>query len=161
VESVGFRSSRIRTLTGHLVAVPNEKLVNASVENISRRPHIRWLTNITITYDTPTEKVEKAVQIIRDVLNNHEGMKDDFPPRVFFNGFNDWSLNILVIVWYHPPDYWAYLAWLQKTCLEIMHKFEAEGIQFAFPTQTVYVANDDERQLKLQLLKGQTDQAQQ
>jgi MscS family membrane protein len=41
-----------------------------------------------------------------------------------------------------------------------MHKFEAEGIQFAFPTHTVYVANDDERQLKLQLLKGQTDQTQ-
>jgi len=158
VESVGFRSSRIRTLTGHLVAVPNERLVNANVENITQRPHIRWLTNIGITYDTPTEKVETAVQIIRDVLNNHEGMKDDFPPRVFFNGFNDWSLNILAMAWYHPPDYWAYQAWLQKTCLEIMHGFEAEGIQFAFPTHTVYAANDDERQLKLQLLNGLTDQ---
>jgi len=42
--------------------------------------------------------VEKAVQIIREILENHEGMQEDFPPRVFFNGFNDWSLNIMVVV---------------------------------------------------------------
>jgi len=154
VESVGFRSSRIRTLTGHLVSIPNEKIVNSNVENITSRPHIRWLTNIGIIYDTPPEKVEEAVQIIRETLNNHEGMKEDFPPRVFFNGFNDWSLNILVIAWYHPPDYWAYQAWLQRTCLEIMRRFEADGIDFAFPTRTVHLANDERQQL--QMLKGET-----
>lgn len=152
VESVGFRSTRVRTLTGHLVSIPNEKVVNSTLENIGRRPHIRWLTNITITYDTQPEKVEKAVQIILETLENHEGMHEDFPPRACFNGFNDWSLNILVVAWYHPPDYWAYNAWLQKTCLEIMRRFEAEGIEFAFPTRTVYVANDDKRQLKMQML---------
>lgn len=152
VESVGFRSSRIRTLTGHLVSIPNEKIVNSSLENIGRRPHVRWLTNIGITYDTPPEKAEMAVQIIREILENHEGMKEDFLPRVYFNGFNDWSLNILVIAWYHPPNYWDYQAWLQKTCLEIMQRFEAEGIDFAFPTKTIHLANDDKRQIKLQVL---------
>jgi MscS family membrane protein len=153
VECVGFRSSRIRTLTGHLVSIPNEKLVNSNVENITNRPHIRWLTNIGITYDTPPEKVERAVQIIEETLNNHEGMKEDFPPRVFFNGFNDWSLNITVLAWYHPPDYWAYQAWLQRACLEFMRRFEAEGIDFAFPTQTVYLDRDEKRHL--QMLKGE------
>jgi MscS family membrane protein len=152
VESVGFRSSRIRTLNGHLVFIPNEKIVSSSLENIGRRPHIRWLTNIGITYDTPPEKVERAAQIIREILENHEGMKEDFPPRVYFNGFNDWSLNILVIAWYHPPNYWDYQAWLQRTCLQIMQRFEAEGIDFAFPSKTIYLANDDKRQLKLQVL---------
>lgn len=152
VESVGFRSSRVRTLSGHLVSIPNEKIVNSSLENIGRRPHIRWLTNIGITYDTPAEKAERAAQIIREILENHEGMKKDFPPRVYFNGFNDWSLNILVIAWYHPPNYWDYQAWLQKTCLQIMQRFEAEGIDFAFPTRTIYLANDNKRQLKLQVL---------
>jgi len=155
VENVGFRSTRIRTLTGHLVTIPNEKLVNSSVENIGERPHIRWLTNIGITYDTPPDKVENAVQILREILENHEGIKEDFPPRVFFNGFNDWSLNIMVIVWYHPPNYWDYQAWLQKICLEIMRRFEAEDIDFAFPSRTIYMANDDKRQLKLKMLKGQ------
>ncbi len=155
VESVGFRSSRIRTLTGHLVSIPNEKIVNSSLENIGRRPHIRWLTNIGITYDTPPEKAEKAVQIIQDVLENHEGLQEDFPPRVYFNGFNDWSLNILVIAWYHPPNYWDYQAWLQRTCVEIMRRFRDEGIDFAFPTKTVYLANDDKRQIKLQVLRDE------
>ena len=155
VESVGFRSTQIRTLTGHLVTIPNEKLANSSLENIGERPYIRWLTNIGITYDTPPEKIEKAVQIIREILENHKGMKEDFPPRVFFNGFNDWSLNIMVIAWYHPPNYWDFQAWLQKTCLEIMRRFETEDIDFAFPSHTIYMANDDKRQLKLMMLKGQ------
>jgi len=155
VENVGFRSTQIRTLTGHLVTIPNEKLVNSSVENIGERPHIRWLTNIGITYDTPPDKVEKAVQIIGEILDNHEGMQEDFPPRVFFNGFNDWSLNIMVVVWYHPPNYWDYQAWQQKTCLEIMRRFEAEDVDFAFPSRTLYMANDDKRQLKLMMIKGE------
>ena len=158
VESVGFRSTRIRTLTGHLVTIPNEKVVSSTLENIGRRPHIRWLTNITITYDTPPDKVEKAVKIIENVLDNHEGMDKDFPPRVYFNNFNDCSLNIMVIAWYHPPNYWDCQAWIQKTCLEIMRKFEKEEIEFAFPTQTVYFANDEKRQLKLQLLSGEDTQ---
>ena len=58
VESVGFRSTRIRMLTGHLMTIPNEKIVNTFVENIGLRKKIRWLTNITITYDTPPGKVE-------------------------------------------------------------------------------------------------------
>jgi MscS family membrane protein len=152
VESVGFRSTSIRTLTGHLVTIPNEKVVNSTLENIGRRPHIRWLTNITITYDTPPDKVEKAVKIIENILENHEGINKDFPPRVYFNNFNDCSLNIMVIIWYHPPNYWDCQAWIQKTCLEIMREFEKEEIEFAFPTQTVYLANDEKRQLKLQLL---------
>lgn len=154
VESVGFRSTRIRTLTGHLVTIPNEKLVNTSIENIGMRPHIRWLTHVTITYDTPPEKVEQAVAILSGILANHEGMDPEFPPRVFFNGFNDWSLNILMVAWYHPPDYWAMQAWQQRTCLEILRRFNAAGIDFAFPSRTVYVANDDNRQIRLKMLTG-------
>jgi MscS family membrane protein len=156
VEDVGFRSTRIRTLTGHLVTIPNEKVVSLGVENIGKRPHIRWLTNITITYDTPPDKVEKAVAIIKGILDDHEGMHPDFPPRVYFNGFNDWSLNIMVIAWYHPADFWAMQEWQQRTCLEILRRFNDEGIDFAFPSRTIYLANDDKRQLKLKMLAGET-----
>ncbi len=151
VEKVGFRSTRIRLLTGHLVTIPNEKVVNSGLENIAKRPHIRWLANIGITYDTPPAKVKKAVQIIEDILKDHEGMDPNFPPRVYFNGFNDWSLNIMVIAWYHPPNYWDYQSWLQRTCLEFMQQFEAEGIDFAFPSRTLYLAGDKKRQLKFKI----------
>ncbi len=152
VEEVGFRSTKIRTLTGHVVTVPNERMVSNTVENIGRRPYIRRLMNITITYDTPPDKVERAVKIIEELLDGHEGMKPDFPPRVFFNGFNDWSLNILVIYWYHPPAYWDYCAFSQRFNMNLLRAFEKEGIEFAFPTQTVYLANDDKRQLALRTL---------
>ena len=154
VENVGFRSTRIRLLNGNLVSIPNEKVVNSEVENVGRRPNIRWLTQIGVTYDTPPEKVREAVQILRDILKDHEGVHPDFPPRVHFDGFNDWSLNITVVVWYHPPEWWDFQAWLQKTCLEILQQFDSAGIDFAFPSQTLYLANEDKRQLKLQLIKG-------
>jgi MscS family membrane protein len=153
VEDVGFRSTRIRLLTGALVTIPNEKVVNSGLENIGKRPNIRWLTNIGITYDTPPEKIEKAVAIIREIIADHEGMHPDFPPRVYFNGFNDWSLNIMVLIWYHPPNYWDFQEWVQRTCLEITRRFAAEGIDFAFPTRTLHLANDAKRQLKVELLE--------
>lgn len=155
VEDVGFRSTRIRLLTGHLVTIPNEKMVNSGLENIGKRPNIRWLTNIGITYDTPPEKIEKAVAMLRDIVADHEGMHPDFPPRVYFNGFNDWSLNILMVIWYHPPEYWQFQEWVQRTCLEITRQFSSEGIDFAFPTRTLHLANDAKRQLKLELLRGE------
>lgn len=152
VEEVGFRSTKIRTLTGHLVTIPNDRASSSTIENIGRRPHIRRLFNVTITYDTPPDKVERAVKIIEGILENHEGMHPDFPPRVFFNDFNDASLNIIVIYWYHPPDYWKSLEFAQKVNLQLMRAYEEEGIEFAFPTQTLYLANDERRQLALKLL---------
>ncbi len=155
VESVGFRSTRIRTLTGHLVSIPNEKVVNSTLENIARRPNIRWLANIGLPYDTPVEKVERAVAILRELLAEHQGMHPDWPPRVHFNGFNEWSLNVTVVLWYHPPDWWAYQGWLQATCLEIMRRFAAEGIEFAFPSQTVYLARGARREPAAEVAAGE------
>ena len=149
VEQIGFRSTRVRTLTGHQVTVPNEKMATASVENIGRRPSIRRVANITITYDTPPDKVERAVTIIREILQNHEGMDPEFPPRVYFNEFNDTSLNIVVFYWYFPPNYWDFSEFTQRVNLQVMRAFEAEGIEFAFPTTTTYLAQDDRRPLHI------------
>jgi len=157
IEDVGFRSTRIRLLTGHLVTIPNDKVVNSTVENISRRPFIRWKATVAITYDTPADKVEQAVSILKEILEDHEGMEAKYPPRVYFNGYGDWSLNIMVMAWYHPPNYWDMQEWLMQTCLEILKKFNEAGIQFAFPSSSIYLANDDRRQLKLKMLKGETE----
>jgi MscS family membrane protein len=157
VEEVGFRSTKIRTLTGHLVTIPNEKAAASTIENIGRRPYIRRTLNVTITYDTPPDKVERAVEIIKELLDNHEGMHPDFPPRVFFNDFNAASLNILVIYWYHPPEYWDFLAFSEAFNMKLMRAYEEEGIEFAFPTQTLYLANDEKRQLALRMLGKDLD----
>ncbi len=139
IEEVGFRSTRIRTLEGHLVTAPNGELANQMIQNIGKRPYIRRLMNVTITYDTPPHKVQEALEILRDILKDHEGMREDFPPRVYFNNFNESSLNIFAIYWYHPPAYWDYLAHAEKVNMELLRRYNEAGIEFAFPTQTLYV----------------------
>lgn len=144
VEEVGFRSTRIRTLQGHLVTIPNSTIANSVVENIGRRPFIRRTANITITYDSRHQKVKRAVEIIKDILANVPEVNADpeKPPRVYFNKFNDWSLNIYVSYWVRPPEYWLFYEVNQRVNLEIMKRFEAEKIDFAFPSQTLYLKKD-------------------
>ena len=154
VEKIGFRSTRMRTVEGHLVTVPNEKIAASSIKNIANRPFIRRTSNITVTYDTPPGKVERAVSIIKEILADHEGMLPDYPPRVFFDEFNDVSLNILMTYWYSPPDYWEFKAFCEKVNLKIMRAFEAEEIEFAFPTTTTYLAQDNKRPLHIDLSGG-------
>lgn len=139
IEEVGFRSTRIRTLDGHLVTAPNGELANQMIQNIGKRPYIRRIMNVTITYDTSPEKVQEALDILRGILDNHEGMDEEFPPRVYFNDYNASSLNLFAIYWYHPADYWKYLAHAEKVNMELFRRYSDAGIEFAFPTQTLYV----------------------
>jgi len=144
VENVGFRSTRVRTLQGHLVTIPNSVIANSIVENVGKRPFIRRTSNITITYGSGHTKAKRAVEIIKEVLANVPEVNTDpeRPPRVYFNKFNDWSLNIYMSYWVKPADYWLYHEVNQRVNLEIMKRFEAEQIEFAFPSQTLYVKKD-------------------
>ena len=160
IEEIGFRSTKVRTLTGHMVTIPNSNIVNDPVENIAQRKSIRRIMNVTITYDTSREKIEQAVQILRDILEEDDLREpihavidgDEFPPRVYFNDYNSESLNILLIYWFAPPAYWDYLDHAQRLNLRIFEEFERAGIEFAFPTQTVYLAGDPKRELAFQML---------
>jgi MscS family membrane protein len=151
VEEIGFRSTRLRIFNGHVVTIPNSRIVDSDVENISRRPSIRRLLNVTITYDTPPAKVRRAVEIIRQILADPEIASafnlEKSPPRVFFDEFNASSLNIRVMYWHFPPDFMQYLAHAEKFNLRLLEAFNAEGIDFAFPTQTLYLAGDPKRAL--------------
>ncbi len=156
VESVGFRSTRIRTDEGNLLSMPNSKVIDSPLTNVGRRRSIRWVANIGISYETRPDKVRRAVEILEEILHDHEGMRDDLPPRVFFNAFKDWSLNITVQAWYHPPTWWDYQAWLQKTCMEILERFGAEGIRFALPSQVMHMPDEERRPFEVRVLKGES-----
>ena len=139
VEEVGFRSTKIRTLDGHLVTVPNADIVNRTIQNIGRRPYIKQVMTLTVTYGTSPEKVREACEILKQILENHEGMHPDLPPKVVFSGFGDWALKLLVIYWYHPPEYWDFMAFSERVNFQILERFNAAGIDFAFPTSTVHL----------------------
>jgi len=145
IEEVGFRSTKIRTLEGHLVTIPNSIVANANIENVGQRPFIRRTSGITITYDSGSDKTQKAVDIIKDVLANVDEINQDpdHLPRVYFSDFNDCSLNIYMSYWVVPTDYWVYMEINEKVNFEIMKRFEAEKIEFAFPTQTLYLKQDE------------------
>ena len=156
VEDVGFRSTRIRTRAGHLVTVPNAMVAGAPVENISRRPYIRRVLNVTVTYDTPPEKMNRAVDILREMV---AARKDHFPPdrpgQVYFSEFNADSLNIVAYYWFTPPDWWEYLAFTHEFNMELLERFNAEGIEFAFPTQTLYVKGEGPITADVRLVDGE------
>jgi small-conductance mechanosensitive channel len=156
VEDVGFRCTKLRTSSDHLVTIPNSTLVNESIENVARRRTIRRQMNVTITYDTPREKVAAAVQAIRDLMEEKEIRErihpivgfEEFPPRVYFNDYNAESLNIQVMYWYAPVEWWDYMEHCERVNYRIMEEFERLGVQFAFPSRTVYVVNKEENDSK-------------
>ena len=97
------------------------------------------------------KKIEKAVDIILKILDNHEGMDPAFPPRAYFSEYHPYSLNILVLYWYHPADYWGYMKFSQWVNLQIAREFQNEGIKFAFPTSTTYLSQDGGQPLVVNL----------
>jgi MscS family membrane protein len=136
VEQIGFRSTRVRNQDGHLVTIPNKAVGNATITNIALRPNIRTLMNVGITYDTPTEKVKRALQILEEVYRSNPMTLDVW---ISFNKFADSALNIQIIHWWNSTDYKIYLAGMQEFNLRIKERFDQEGIDFAFPTQTLHV----------------------
>lgn len=141
VETIGLRSTRIRNLDGFLVTVPNKTMGNATITNVTSRPTIRTLFNIGLTYDTPAVKVELATRILEEILRRHPGTHDVL---IGFNKFADSALNLSVVHWWKDTDYKAYLRGMQAINLEIKRRFDAEGLSFAFPTQTLYVKQDSD-----------------
>ncbi|HTD67711.1 MAG TPA: mechanosensitive ion channel family protein [Candidatus Limnocylindria bacterium] len=144
VENIGFRSTAVRNLNGHLVSVPNKTMGNATITNVSQRPNIKTEMNIGITYDTPAERVARAMQILEEVFKPHPMTADLI---ISFNKFESSSLNILVVHWWNSTDFKAYLAGIQLLNLEVKRRFDAEGISFAFPTQTLYLKQDSDWRL--------------
>ncbi|HOF18109.1 MAG TPA: mechanosensitive ion channel family protein [Phycisphaerae bacterium] len=156
VEEVGFRSTRLRTLEGHLVTVPNSIVANETIENISRRPTIRRILNVTVTYDTPPEKMRRAVEILREMLDaRKDHWRDDLPPRVYFSDFNTDSLNLIVYYWFAPPDWWAFNEFNHEFNMELLGRFNEEAIEFAFPTRTLYVKQDSPLSADVRVAPGE------
>lgn len=141
VETIGLRSTRVRNLDGHLITIPNKTIGNATITNITRRPHIRTLMNISVTYDTPAERVQRAVDILYEIYRAHPMTQDVW---ISFNRFADASLNIFIIHWWNGTVYKDYLVGMQELNLAIKRRFDEEKINFAFPTQTLYVRQDSE-----------------
>ena len=149
VEDVGFRCTKLRTSSDHLLTIPNSTLVNESIENIDRRRTIRRKLNIAVTYNITRDALAIAVDAVRNILEEKEIRErihpiigfEEYSPKVFFSEFAAESLNIQVVYWYAPADWWGYMEHSQRVNFRIMEEFERLGIDFAFPSKTSYVKN--------------------
>ncbi len=136
VEAIGLRSTRVRNLDGHHVTIPNKTMGNAIITNITRRPNIKTEMSFGLTYDTPLPKLRRAIQLLEEIYRAHPQTEDLI---VSFSKFADSALSVQVIHWWKGSEQKLYFAGMQELNLKIKERFDAEGIEFAFPTQTVYV----------------------
>ncbi|WP_038247726.1 mechanosensitive ion channel family protein [Ghiorsea bivora] len=142
VEEIGFRSTRIRTFSRTLVNVPNSMLANMVIDNIDARSKRRIKMRIGITYDTSTEKMQQAIAGIEKILAEHPGVDQEFS-LVKFDNFEDSSLSIFLYYFSQSKEWAVYLQVRQEVNMQIMQLLETLGLEFAFPSRTLYIEHPD------------------
>jgi MscS family membrane protein len=136
VESIGLRSTRVRGFDGILITIPNKTMGNATIINVTQRAFIRTEMNLGLTYDTPVDKVKRAAAILAEVFDAHPKTSETI---VSFNRFADSALNLIIVHTWNGRDAKEHFAALQEMNLKIKERFAGEGIEFAFPTQTIHL----------------------
>lgn len=134
VEEVGVRSTRIRTLEGRLVTIPNAQFSDNAIENVTVEPTRKVVTNLGLTYDTTPENMQLAMDKLKAIAENHPGLSDDM--LISFNSWGDFSMGILFI-YYILPTHDIFVT-QSEINMEILRQFNEAGLEFAFPTQTIY-----------------------
>jgi small-conductance mechanosensitive channel len=140
VQSIGVKSTRLKLLSGEELVLSNKELNTASVRNFRKLEKRRITFTIGVTYDTPAGKLKKIPLILRGIIENTQNAEIE---RVHFTEFGDFALKFLVSYYVKVADYGAYLDIQQSINFAIKDAFDAEGIEMAFPTNTVYVRKVD------------------
>ena len=138
VESIGFRSTRIRTFYNSVISVPNSVLANANIDNMGRREYRRIKAFFGVTYDTPPAKIEAFIDGIKKIIEEHPTTRKDYY-HVCFNSYGDFSLNIMLYCFLKVPDWGVELRDKEQIYLDILRLAEDLGVEFAFPTETLHL----------------------
>jgi MscS family membrane protein len=134
VKEIGIRSTRLQTLAGTLVTIPNASFSDNAVENVSAEPSRKVVMNLGLTYDTTPEGMERGMAILREIGAANDSLEENV--LVAFNEFGDSAMNILLI--YYIKSGSDILGAMTAINMEILRRFGEAGLEFAFPTQTLY-----------------------
>lgn len=139
VEDIGLRSTRIRTLEKRLLTIPNYKIMDAAIENVNSEPMRKVVLKLGLTYDTTPEKMNEAMDILREMPKR---VKYVSPKDIVaaFTDFGDFSLGITFI--YYIEKKGDIFTTNSNVNMDILTTFNNAGLNFAFPTQTIYVEKD-------------------
>ena len=134
VREIGLRSTKIETLDGRMVTMPNSKVTDNAVLNVSRERGRKTKFYLGLTYDTQPESIELAKEIVTKILDDNEHTQDSV---IAFDSFGDFSLNIVVIYWIKSGSPIAKTN--DSINMQILKQFNEHKLEFAFPTQTIVV----------------------
>jgi len=136
VEHVGLKTTRIRSLSGEQIVFSNNDLLGSRVRNYKKMFQRRIVFEIGVTYQTPADKLEGIGKMIREII---EAQPDTRFDRSHFKSYGDFALVFETVYYVLKPDYTLYMDTQERINLEIYRRCEREGIDFAYPTQTIFV----------------------
>ena len=134
VKEVGLRSTRVETLAGTIVTIPNSTFADTPVENVTLEPSRKVVTKLGLTYETTPERIEEAVGVLREIARSTSGLEDK--NIVAFTEFGDFSLNLTFIYYIQKES--DILGVQSAVNIAILKEFNSRGLEFAFPTQTLF-----------------------
>lgn len=134
VRHVGIQTTRLESLWGQEIVISNKELVSSRINNYKKMEKRRIQFAFGVLYETPSEKLEKALGIVKDIFAKIDSADLD---RVHFKSFGDFSLNYEVVYYVDSGDYNKYMDIQQQVNFALKKRFEEEGIDFAYPTQTI------------------------
>jgi small-conductance mechanosensitive channel len=137
VERVGIKTTRIRSLDGELLVFSNADLLKSRIQNYQRMMERRVLFSVGVVYQTPHEKLERVTQWLREAVEAQTGTRFD---RAHFKEYGDSALVFEIVYHVLTRDYNTFMDVQQAINLEIFARFTREGVDFAYPTRTLYIA---------------------
>jgi small-conductance mechanosensitive channel len=136
VEKVGLKTTRLRSLSGEQLIFSNADLLASRIRNYGRMFERRVVFSLGVTYQTTPEQLRRIPKIIREAIEANEQVRFD---RAHFQKYGDFALIFEVVYYVLSREYNVHMDIQQEVNLTIYERFAAEGIEFAYPTQTVYV----------------------
>ncbi len=138
VEYIGLKTTRIRSLSGEQIVFANSELLRRVVRNYKRMYERRVLFTFGVIYQTPYEKLVRIPALVREIIEAQPKTRFD---RAHFKAFGDSSLDFEVVYYVRDPDYNLYMDIQQAINLALFRRFAEEGVEFAYPTRTLYVTH--------------------
>ncbi len=145
VEYVGIKSTRLRSLTGEQIVMSNADLLSSRLRNYGRMVERRIVFSLGLTYETPRAKLEQVPAIVRKVVEREKDVRFD---RCHFKSYGAFSLDFEIVYYVLSPDYNRYMDLQQQINFGIHEAFEQLGVEFAYPTQTLWLGRQSPQALE-------------
>ena len=143
VEKIGIKTSHVRSPDGQQLVMPNAEMVKSVIHNYKRLQRRRVVFSVGVVYSTPATQLRNIPLLVREIISAQEQATFD---RAHFKSFGDSSLNFEIVYFVEAADYLLYMDIHHAICLRIFEVFERQKIEFAYPTQTLFV-NSEEKAL--------------